>query len=659
MKRIALVFILAILLPSLLLAVLAIRSVKDQSVVLNSQRALFYETSCESVVSEINLFMDEVRVFHGQLIDAMIGRLQSGLVETFDESVTEAWSQAAVGAVVNEAGSIITPRPGDSEAADLFLTNHEDFLRNERTVEVYQAPPVLSRELVIVEEEVAAEKQDSVSLKKGVPAVEKEIAESSELPAASKLKVGVAQSRSDDFRFEPAAPRGAAAPQVALPVDAESLASDRDLQLRQRNVIPVQSSAAFADESRSLLEQAEWESLSISRLNRAEVKSSDLTESDSGAVSRLINGKLHILLWEKNPSLPGFTFWTELDLNTIEEDLGLLFSELPFASREEVSIALLDSDGEVVTQTEEGFETDWSRPFVAAEVGQILPRWEVAAYFLDPGALDASAKTLAWTLSLIIVSLLVAVAVGSFLVLKAVRYEMQLATRKTDFVSNVSHELKTPLTSIRMFSELLADAEAPDPEKTKNYSGIIHKESQRLSRLINRLLDFSRLDRNEMPLRSESISLGPLLRETVDAFALQLGNGETRVKTEISEDEDLEVEGDRDALEQIVLNLLSNAEKYGDGEIRVELAASENDSAMIEVLDRGPGVPRALREKVFEKFFRVDDSIDSGIEGTGIGLALSRQLVEKHGGMIRCEAREGGGSRFVVTLPLSKNHGEK
>ncbi|MEM6280052.1 MAG: HAMP domain-containing sensor histidine kinase, partial [Verrucomicrobiota bacterium] len=658
MKRIALVFFLAILLPSLLLAVLAIRSVKDQSVVLNSQRALFYEAGCESAASEINLFMDEVRLFHGQLIEAMIGRRKSDLVETFDESVTTAWSQASVGAVVNQAGNIITPRPGDSEEADGFLTNHSDFLRNERTVEVYQAPPVLSRELVVLEEEVSKKKPGGSSLKKSPSLDIEKNEEAAEAPATPKLKVRVAQNRSEDFRFAPALPPAAAsgassptvsaAPQTAFSVEAESIASELDGSLRQRNVIPVQSRAALADESRDLREQTESEGLAYSRLNRAEVKSSDLTESDSGAVSRLINGRLHILLWERSPQLPEFTFWTELDLEMIEEDLGLLLSELPFASREEVSIALLDSDGEVVTQTAEGFETDWSRPFVAAEVGQILPRWEVAAYFIDPGSLDASAKTLAWTLSLIVVSLLIAVAVGSFLILKAVRYEMQLATRKTDFVSSVSHELKTPLTSIRMFSELLASGDAPDLEKTRNYSGIIHKESQRLSRLINRLLDFSRLDRNEMPLRSESISLGSLVEETVEAFALQLENGEAEIETKIEEGADLEVEGDRDALEQVFLNLLSNAEKYGGREICVVLTAGERGSAVVEVMDRGPGVPRALREKIFEKFFRVDDSIASGIEGTGIGLALSRQLVEKHGGTIRCEAREGGGSSFVV-----------
>ncbi|MEM7603025.1 MAG: hypothetical protein AAF357_16630, partial [Verrucomicrobiota bacterium] len=110
MKRIALVFFLAILLPSILLAVMATRSVRDQSLILNSQRALLYQSSCDSVASEINLFMDEVRVFHGQLVEELAQRQSSGLVETFDAAVTNAWSQAAVGAVVNENGAIVSPQ---------------------------------------------------------------------------------------------------------------------------------------------------------------------------------------------------------------------------------------------------------------------------------------------------------------------------------------------------------------------------------------------------------------------------------------------------------------------------------------------------------------------------------------------------------------------
>ena len=148
---------------------------------------------------------------------------------------------------------------------------------------------------------------------------------------------------------------------------------------------------------------------------------------------------------------------------------GLFSGNLTSSAPNGVSFALLDSAGEVVAVTEPGFTTDWSTPFVASEVGQILQRWEVAAYLLDPASLNASARTIRLTLSLLILTLLGAVARGSYLILRSVNEEMRIASQKTDFVSNVSHELKTPLTSIRMFSELLRDAENPDPDKTRQY----------------------------------------------------------------------------------------------------------------------------------------------------------------------------------------------
>ncbi|MDF2375651.1 MAG: HAMP domain-containing sensor histidine kinase [Verrucomicrobiales bacterium] len=661
MKRIALVFFLAILLPSILLAVMAIRSVRDQSLILNSQRAMFYQSTCDSVAAEINLFMDEVRVFHGQLIDELARRQKSGLVETFDEAITDAWSQAAVGAVVSSEGIIISPLVGESAAADSFLANHRDFLMNERTVEVYQAPPVLNSEVSIVEDN-SASRGAAGSFSKVAPSRSLEDAEASVAgePQRSKLKVGIVQNKLEGFRFEE--PSKESGPELSDVAELRVPAAAPKV-MQQRNVMPTQSSVPLSESLSPLLEEARetQATTNVSRLSAAEVKSTDLIAAESGAVSRLIDGELHILLWEKSPRLPGYTFWTELDLQTIREDLELLLTELPFASQEAVSVALLDSDGEMVTQTEPGFTTDWSLPFVASEVGQILPRWEVATYFLNPDSLNESARTLRWTLSLIVVSLLVAVAVGSFLILKAVRYEMQLATRKTDFVSNVSHELKTPLTSIRMFSELLARGGEADLEKTRNYAGIVHKESERLSRLINRLLDFSRLDRDEMTLKAGPVDLSRLVKDSVATFEMQLEADAMNIQIEERVDQPLVVIGDQDALEQVILNLLSNAGKYAadGGEIRVVVAAPGEEKAVLRVEDRGKGVPRSLREKVFEKFYRIDDSIHAGVDGSGIGLALSRQLVEKHGGEIRCEPRDGGGSSFVIELPLRNPHEEE
>ncbi|MEM9015753.1 MAG: HAMP domain-containing sensor histidine kinase, partial [Verrucomicrobiota bacterium] len=425
------------------------------------------------------------------------------------------------------------------------------------------------------------------------------------------------------------------------------------IEPQARNVIVQQSYSLAGPET-----EQERDELSpgLSKLQPQVINLDDLTRDDSeGAVSRLIDGGLHILFWKRHPRLPGSTFWTELDTGLIEQDLkDLIFAVGLGKAQPEISIALLDSEGELVSQTVGGFSTDWSRPFVAEEVGQLLPRWEVAAYLIDPTGLSQSARTLRLTLSLIVIILIGSIGIGSWLILRAVTSEMRMAERKTDFVSNVSHELKTPLTSIRMFSDLLSSGEVEEEGKTQRYASVISKESARLSRLINRLLDFSRLDRGEMKLERVPVELVSLARETVEQYREQIESEGFEVLFESAGDAEATVSGDPDAIAQVLLNLISNAEKYaaGGGEIRIEIEKPTGDEVMLSVLDRGPGISRSHERRIFEKFYRVDESIDSGIEGSGIGLALSRQIVELHRGTIEYRRRKGGGSQFLVTFPL-------
>src|SRR5206468_7957580 len=141
------------------------------------------------------------------------------------------------------------------------------------------------------------------------------------------------------------------------------------------------------------------------------------------------------------------------------------------------------------------FQANWKRPFVATEIGEVLPHWEVAVYLLNPARLTQSAQTLKLTLGLLIATLVLAIGVGGWLIVLDLNRQLTLARRKTDFVSNVSHELKTPLTSIRMFSELLAEGRVTDKEKQRSYFHIITAEAARLTRLLINALDFSRMER--------------------------------------------------------------------------------------------------------------------------------------------------------------------
>lgn len=698
MKKIALVFILAIMLPALLLAGLAVRSLRDQEVIANSQRIQLHQTACDGMAANLNLFMDDLRSFNGEVVDEILND-RSNDIRSFNFILQSRLSQAAGGAVVSDSGEILSPRTSDSEWAGEFLENHAAFLTNRRVVEVYQAPARLSSQIAVVEEkaEKAAgslepEKRSQVPMldvaaeSAVIPRASVPVASAAPLavpPEASPRKVQAFPDKLSSFRFRGRDEQESESPAAASTVEVEEEAADGFSPVRKKAVVSGSADGFASSGAQSSIQQQalrnvapaeQWNGGTFSKqaipakeaaavtfnqysnLNREAVRFDEIAAEESeGAVSRIIDGQLHVLLWQRSSAFPGYTFWTELDLETIKSEVALLFEgESHSASQSEISLALLDASGEPITQTVSGFETDWKRPFVASEVGQILPRWEVGAYLLNPKALDESAKLLRLTLSLITLILVSAVGIGSFLIMRSVNYEMRLATRKTDFVSNVSHELKTPLTSIRMFSELLANEENPGNEQTRNYSGVISKESARLSRLINRLLDFSRLDRGEMKLREELVALPEFLQNTVETYRLQIEAEGLALRLLLPENPDIQVKGDSDALSQVFANLLSNAEKYGakGREIEVHLHEPIGDSVTIDVLDRGDGIPKAHQRRIFEKFYRVDDSIDSGIEGSGIGLALCRQIVELHGGAIRCSKREGGGSVFTVELPI-------
>jgi signal transduction histidine kinase len=319
---------------------------------------------------------------------------------------------------------------------------------------------------------------------------------------------------------------------------------------------------------------------------------------------------------------------------------------------------LLDDTGQAVGRSRPEYNGDWKHPVAAAEVGDMLPHWQVAAYVLDPARLTQSAQTVALTLGLLVCVLLLAMGVGSWLIVTDLRRQLLLARQKTDFVSNVSHELKTPLTSIRMFSELLAEGRVLDLEKQRTYLGVIASESARLTRLINNVLDFARLERGEKKYDLQPCDLAEVVRGVAETYRPHLEAAGFRFESRLP-DGPVSVHGDKDALAQVMVNLLSNAEKYSgpDKQILLELVGSAELSptaqAKVRVLDRGLGIPDGCGDKIFEQFYRAHDSLSSGIPGSGLGLTLARQIARAHGGDVRYEPREGGGSCFELVLPLA------
>jgi signal transduction histidine kinase len=242
---------------------------------------------------------------------------------------------------------------------------------------------------------------------------------------------------------------------------------------------------------------------------------------------------------------------------------------------------------------------------------------------------------------------------GGYLLWRDTRREVRIAELRSQFVSNVSHELKTPLTAIRMFAEALQMKYATDPVVHKEYLDTIVNESERLTRLLNNVLDFSRVDRGQKNYQMERASLAEVVSTAAQTMRYPLAEQGFVLGLSI-DDQIPPVLIDSDAILQAILNLLTNAMKYSGRSRNIELQlSSENRSAVIRVSDHGIGIPANEQGRIFEKFYRSPIPENQAIAGTGIGLALVAHIVEAHGGTVKVQSNPGEGSTFSICLPLN------
>ncbi len=266
---------------------------------------------------------------------------------------------------------------------------------------------------------------------------------------------------------------------------------------------------------------------------------------------------------------------------------------------------------------------------------------------------EAHSRRLFYSAGLVVV--IAVTLVAAWLLYRDVQRESNLAALRSQFVSSVSHELKTPIASIRAFAELLEMGRARNDHERGEYVRTILGESERLSRLVSGVLEFSRMEQGKRVYRLQPVSLEDVLSSAARALEYSLGQGgfTLRIDTDPAVPK---ITADRDALEQAVLNLLSNAMKYSADDRRIQLSLGlEQGNAVIRVRDHGIGIPLEEQARIFERFHRAPDSAARNIPGTGLGLALVDHIVKAHGGRVAVESQPGQGSTFSILLPIPVN----
>jgi signal transduction histidine kinase len=599
-KRSIWIFFLAILLPSIGLGWLALRGANEQQIILERRTAELYQKETDAVASGARSLIDEERrAFTDRVRQLMAGSSASEIGHDFATKLSHAWTRRAIGFALSAEGNVISPsaeEAANDAEQNKFLLNNSAFLSGTTPATVYPVP------------------QDEVN----------------RLEQRRKSNTE-SDSYADQAAKKPAITKAPAAPMK----EREEPAQSNQL----RNVAPQR-------------QQQTANTPAVSQLVPATADFKALTsDRPEGVVTRFMQDRLEIVFWLRLPEAPGMIFGCLMNAEALNDRWGETLTDN--AGPDYVLALLNDKARPVATQPPNETTRDWRRPFVASEVGEALPHWEAALYLARPEQLQENARNIRRTLLLLIGAALAAIAAGGWAVFADARRQLALAQKKTDFVSNVSHELKTPLTSIRMFAEMMAAGTVTD-DKRSRYLRIIVAEAERLTRLINNVLDFARLERKQKRYDFRPLDLHEVLARTWEGHELHLRDQGFATLWKAAPPP-YPVRGDEDALAQIVVNLLSNAEKYSADRKEIELHSYlTGDSVNVSVLDRGSGVPAGEETKIFEAFYRAHDSLASGIQGSGLGLTLAQRIAREHGGDITYQAREGGGSNVTFRLPLTR-----
>lgn len=310
-----------------------------------------------------------------------------------------------------------------------------------------------------------------------------------------------------------------------------------------------------------------------------------------------------------------------------------------------------------VFMTEEGFQFNSTKDFKPLEVQQSRPLWIFPNYKIGISLVGKTVEDLvqqrAMTNILLVGLLTVVLLLGVWVVYRNVRREVELAQIKSEFVSNVSHELRTPLSLISMFSETLEMDRVKTEEKKKEYFSIISQEANRLSKIVNSILNFSKMEAGKRQFNFVDSYLNDVAESVYRSYKFHLEQKGFAIN--IVKDEAIPIiRIDEEAVSEAIVNLVDNAVKYSDQnkEIRIR-TGMENNFAFIQVEDKGVGIAEKDQRKIFEKFFRVSSGNVHNVKGSGLGLSIVKYIMDAHKGKIELFSEIGKGSKFKLLFPLN------
>ena len=281
-----------------------------------------------------------------------------------------------------------------------------------------------------------------------------------------------------------------------------------------------------------------------------------------------------------------------------------------------------------------------------------FPPWRLELGYVGPkglGEKNIFASFYFWT----IITLIIILVFGTALIVRIVAREMEILKIKSDFVSSVSHEFKTPLTSMKALTERLEKGKVTQPAKMKQYISIISQDIDRLIRLVGNILNFSNIEEGKKVYKKEETDIAIWLKEAINNYKKESIESDINISVELKNDLPA-LYIDKDAMIQAIFNLLDNAVKFSRGDVEAEVTAEKNgNTIIIKIKDKGIGIENDEKDKIFEKFYRGKSAVNNFIKGTGLGLALVKYTVEAHNGHIDVESEPGWSTVFTITLPIS------